>query len=84
LSWFFLPVFQEVGFFLPERFSAEGVCYHVGLPRVVVDLKVIIFDQLQPSSLTEIEVWLSENVLQALVICEDVTFVPNQVVPPYF
>jgi hypothetical protein len=32
----------------------------------------------------EIEVWLSENVLWALVIGEDVTFVPNQVVPPYF
>jgi hypothetical protein len=48
-----------------------------------VDLKVIIFDQFQPSSLTEVEVWLSEDILQTLVISEDVTFVPNQVVPLY-
>jgi hypothetical protein len=68
----------------PERFSAEGVCYHVGLPRVVMDLEVIIFDQFKPSSLTEVEVWLSEDILQTLVISEDVAIVPNQIVPPYF
>jgi hypothetical protein len=51
---------------------------------VVVDLKIIIFDPFQPSPLAEVEVRLSENVLQALVIGEDVTFVPNQVVSPYF
>jgi hypothetical protein len=32
----------------------------------------------------EIEVRLGENVLQALVICEYMTFVANQVVCPYF
>jgi hypothetical protein len=56
---------------------AEGVCYHVGLSRVVMDLKVIIFDQFQPSSLTEVEIWLSEDILRTLVIGEDVAFVPN-------
>jgi hypothetical protein len=61
----------------PERFSAEGVCYHVGLSGVVMDLEVIILDQFKPSSLTEVEVWLSEDVPQTLVIGEDVTFVPN-------
>jgi hypothetical protein len=61
----------------PERFSAKGVSYHVGLSGAVMDLKVIIFDQFQPSSLMEVEVWLSEDILQTLVIGEDVTFVPN-------
>jgi hypothetical protein len=42
-----------------------------------MDLKVIIFDQFQLSSLMEVEVWLSEDILQTLVIGEDVTFVPN-------
>jgi hypothetical protein len=42
-----------------------------------MNLKVIIFDQFQPSSLTEVENWLSENIPQTLVIGEDVTFVPN-------
>jgi hypothetical protein len=27
--------------------------------------------------LTEVEVWLSEDILQTLVISEDVAFVPN-------
>jgi hypothetical protein len=64
-------------------FSAEGVCYHVGLSGVIMNLKVIIFDQFQPSSLTEIEIWLSEDIPQTLMIGENVTFVPNQVMPPY-
>jgi hypothetical protein len=42
-----------------------------------MDLEVIIFDQFKPSSLTEVEVWLSEDILQTLVISEDVAFVPN-------
>jgi hypothetical protein len=68
----------------PERFSVESVCYHVSLPGVVMDLEVIILDQFKPSSLMEVEVWLSEDILQTLVISEDVAFVPNQTVPPYF
>jgi hypothetical protein len=50
---------------LPKRFSAEGVCYHVGLSGVVMNLKVIIFDQFQPSSLTKVEIWLSEDILHS-------------------
>jgi hypothetical protein len=42
-----------------------------------MNLKVIIFDQFHPSSLMEVEIWLSEDILQTLVIGEDVTFVPN-------
>jgi hypothetical protein len=42
-----------------------------------MDLEVIIFDQFKSSSLTEVEVWLSEDILQTLVISEDVAFVPN-------
>jgi hypothetical protein len=42
-----------------------------------MNLEVIIFDQFQPSSLTEVEIWLSEDILQILVIGEDVAFVPN-------
>jgi hypothetical protein len=49
-----------------------------------VDFEVIILDQFKPSSLTEVEVRLSEDVLQTFVIGYDVAFVPNQIVPPYF
>jgi hypothetical protein len=72
------------GSFNPERFLAEGVCYHVGLPGVVVDFEVIILDQFKPSSLMEVEVRLREDVLQTLVISEDVALVPDQIMPPYF
>jgi hypothetical protein len=60
-----------------EWFSTEGVCYHVGLPGVIMNFQVIILDQLQPSSLTEVEIWLREYIPQTLVIGENVTFVPD-------
>jgi hypothetical protein len=31
----------------------------------------------------EVEIWLGKDVLQTFVICECVTFVPNQVMSPY-
>jgi hypothetical protein len=42
---------------------------------VIMNFQVIILDQLQPSSLTEVEIWLSEYIPQTLVIGENVTFV---------
>jgi hypothetical protein len=32
----------------------------------------------------EVEIQLGEDALQTLVICEHVTLISNQVVPPYF
>jgi hypothetical protein len=42
-----------------------------------MNFQVIILDQLQPSSLMEVEIWLSEDIPQTLVIGENVTLVPN-------
>ena len=53
------------------------MCYQVGLSGVVMNLKVIVFDQFQPSSLTEVEIRLSEYVPQTLVIGENVAFVSD-------
>jgi hypothetical protein len=59
-----------------------GICNHVCLARVIVNLKIIVLDQLQPSSLPHVQIRLSENVLQALVINEDMSHIPKKIMPP--
>ena len=60
----------------------QGISNTVCLPRVVKDLTVIVFDQFKPSSLLNIEVFLSEDIFKAFMICEYLTFYPIQVVLP--
>ena len=47
-------------------------------------LQIIIFNQLQPSTLSHIQIYLSENVLQTLVMSIDITLMSDKIVPPYF
>jgi hypothetical protein len=47
-----------------------------------MNLEVIVLDQLQLSPLTYVYINLSENVLQALVVGEDMNNIPKKVVPP--
>jgi hypothetical protein len=49
-------------------FAAQGIYNHICLTRVIMNLEIIVLDQLQPSSLTHVQINLSENVLQALVV----------------
>jgi hypothetical protein len=49
-------------------FVTQCMCNHICLTGVIVNLKIIVFDQLQPSSLPYVQIRLSEKVLQALVI----------------
>jgi hypothetical protein len=44
---------------------------------VVVNFQFIVLDQLEPSSLSHVHVRLSENVLQALVVCIDMNHIPK-------
>jgi hypothetical protein len=52
------------------RFVTQGICNHVCLIGVIVNLKIIVLDQLQPSSLPHVQIRLSEKLLQALVLNE--------------
>jgi hypothetical protein len=61
---------------------ARSISYDIGFSRVIVDSHIIILDHFQPSSLSQIEVRLSEYVLETLMVCIDLTAVPNKVVPP--
>jgi hypothetical protein len=49
---------------------------------MVIDSKVIILNQFQPSSLPQIQIHLSEEVLKALVIIVYFTLMTNEIVPP--
>ena len=52
------------------RFPAESIGDYVRLPGMIVDGQVVIFDQLHPAALPHIQLPLSENVLETLVIGE--------------
>jgi hypothetical protein len=52
------------------------------LAQMIVNLQLIIIDQLEPSSLSPIQVWLREDVLQALVVRIDVYHIPMQIMLP--
>jgi hypothetical protein len=50
---------------------------------VVVDSDVIILNQLSPSVLLQIQIGLSENILEALVVTISLASMADEVMPPY-
>jgi hypothetical protein len=63
-------------------FAAQGISNHICLTGVIMNLEIIVLDQLQPSSLTHVQISLSENVLQALIVGEDMNHIPKKIVLP--
>ena len=57
------------------RFPAQGIRNDVCLARMIMHLKVIILDQLEPSSLMHIQLWLSEDVLKTFMISVDIAHI---------
>jgi hypothetical protein len=49
----------------------------VCLSQVIVNLQLIVFDQLEPSSLPHVQIWLSKDVLQAFVVHIDMNHIPK-------
>jgi hypothetical protein len=47
-----------------------------------MNLEIIVLDQLQPPSLMHVQISMSENVLQALMVGEDMNHIPKKIVPP--
>jgi len=54
------------------RFLTQGIRNHVCLARMVVHLKIIIFNQLKPPSLSLVQFRLGEDVLEAFMISVDI------------
>jgi hypothetical protein len=63
-------------------FSTESIGYHIGLSRMIIYSKIIILDQFQPSSMSKIQVRLSENILETLMVHVYFTALPNEIMPP--
>jgi hypothetical protein len=61
---------------------AQGICNHIRLTGMIVNLKIKVLDQLQPSSLSHVQISLSEKVLQALMVSEDMSHISNEIMPP--
>ena len=60
----------------------ESIGHHIGLINMIFYHAVIIFEQLNPSTLSKIQLLLSNEVLEALVINVDDTPFTVQIVPP--
>jgi hypothetical protein len=78
----FFPGDTDSGQVVIVSFVTQGICNHVCLTRVIVNFKIIVLDQLQPSSLSHAQIRLSEKVLQALVISEDISHIPKKIMTP--
>ena len=64
------------------RFPAQGIRNYVCLAWMIVHLEVVILDQLEPSSLTHIQLRLSEDVLKTFMISVDVAHIAKQIMSP--
>jgi hypothetical protein len=60
-------------------FVTQGIRNHIRLTGMIVNLKIIVLNQLQPSSLSHVQISLSEKVLQALVISKDMSHIPKKI-----
>jgi hypothetical protein len=63
-------------------FAALGIRNHIRFTGVIINLKIIVLNQLQPPSLMHVQISLSENVIQALVAGEDMNNISQKIVPP--
>jgi hypothetical protein len=50
----FIPRDTNSGQVVTVSFATQGICNHVSLTGVIVNLKIIVLDQLQPSSLPHV------------------------------
>src|SRR3954463_13287149 len=65
-------------------FAAESIGHDISFARSVVDGQIEVIDCFNPPPLPKVEIRLSEDILQTLVIRKDFTTVAQQVMPPYF
>jgi hypothetical protein len=51
----------------------ECICHYISFAWVIMDFQFIILNKLEPSPLSHIEFCLGEDILQAFMICINVT-----------
>src|SRR3954471_12069816 len=62
--------------------AAQGIGHHISLARGVINIHVEIGYCLEPSLLAKIQVGLSKQVLQALVVGVDLATITDEVMSP--
>ena len=63
-------------------FTAQGIDHHISFARGIRNIHVVVGYCLEPSLLAEIQIWLGEQVFQALVIGVDLTMITEEVMSP--
>src|SRR3954468_8941274 len=63
-------------------FAAQGISHHISFARGVMNIHVEIGYCLEPSLLAEIQVWLSKQIFQTLVVGVDLATITDEVMSP--
>ena len=66
------------------RLAAQGISHYISLAGGIGYTHVKVCNSLHPSLLTEVQVWLSKQILQTLVVSEDLAAITEQVMSPLF
>ena len=64
-------------------FATESIGHNISLAWSVRNGEIKVFNLLNPSPLPEVQIWLSEDVFQTLMIGKDFSFVTQQVLSPF-
>src|SRR4051812_28652899 len=62
--------------------TAQGIGHHISLARGIGNIHVEVGCCLEPSLLAEIQVWLSKQILQTLVVGVDLATITDEVMSP--
>src|ERR1041385_4590533 len=56
--------------------AAQRIGYDIRLPRRVLNINCVLSNGFKPSSLPQVQIWLSEQVIQTLVVGEHIHLPP--------
>ena len=66
------------------RLAAQGISHYISLAWCIGNTQVKVCNNLHPSLLTEVQVWLSKQILQTLMVGEDLATITEKVMSPCF
>ena len=64
------------------RLAAQGISHYISLARGIRYTTVVVSNSFHPPLLMEVQIWLSEQVLQTLMIGEDLATITEKVLSP--
>ena len=64
------------------RLVAQGISHYISLAWHIGNTQLKVCDKLHPSLLTEVQIWLSKQILQTLVVSEDLATITEKVMSP--